>query len=46
MIAKALEDITLQDLDDLRNNEVSEGLILDYKLTWSWSISLDKSSRV
>lgn len=33
MIAKALEDITLQDLDDLRNNEVSEGLILDYKLT-------------
>ncbi len=33
MIAKALEDITIQDLDDLRNNELSEGFTLDYKLT-------------
>lgn len=33
MIAKTLEEITLQDIEDLRSNEVSEGLTLDYKLT-------------
>lgn len=33
MISKPLDQITLQDIEDLKINEVSEGLTLDYKLT-------------